>query len=237
MKKSLKFIIYPPLCSHCNKALEINREYDNSYLCPTCFKLGRMYLDLEKDLEFVGGYLVSDDFKYLKTCVAVLEYNEFYKVLLNNYKFGYNKDVAKSFIKIIEPFLEKNINYFEQFDLITCAPLHYLREKYRGFNQSDLLAEQISLIVNKPYYNDILLKTINTPPQTTVDKHMRKTNVANAFTVNSKYDIRHKKILIIDDIFITGYTIMECAKTLLDKGCEEVCGLTLLKSSKNVQKD
>ncbi len=231
MKKTLKFIMYPPLCSNCNKVLEINKYYDNSYLCDACFNLGRSYLDLNKGIVFNDG-----EFKYLKSCVSTLEYNDFYKVLLSNFKFGYNKNVAYSFIKIIEPYLQINKEYFQEFDLITCAPLHRLREKYRGFNQSDLLAEQISIIVNKPYYNDVLIKTINTRPQTTVEKHMRKKNVENAFVVNSKYDVKNKKILLIDDIFTTGNTIEECAKPLVLQGVELVSAFTLLKLSKNVEK-
>ncbi len=229
----LKFVIYPPFCSYCNKTLSVNKEYDESYLCDECLMLGRSYLDLEKNLA-----QNNEDFEYLKSCISVLEYNKFFMELLSNFKFGYNKNVANSYIKIIKPYLQKNKNYFDDFDIITSVPLHPLREKYRGFNQSKLLGELICITLNKQYYNDVLLKIVNTPPQTTVEKHNRKKNVENAFVVNvDKYKVKDKKILLIDDIYTTGNTIEECAKTLILQGAEAVSAFTLLKSSKNVEKD
>ncbi len=233
---NLKFVIYPPLCSYCNKVLKISRDYDKSFLCPTCLKLGRSSLELENKVFEVDEFEKSE-LKYLKNCSAILEYSDFYKVLLSNFKFGYNKNVAKSFAKIIEPYLQKNKYYFDDFDIITSVPLHDLRKKYRGFNQSELLAEQICIIVNKTYYNDVLIKTINTPPQTTVENHMRSENIKDVFVINSDFDVKNKKILLIDDVFTTGNTLNECAKTLMLQGAEVVEALTLLKSSKIVEKD
>ncbi len=236
-KSKLKFVVYPPLCSYCNCVLEIDRNYDNSYLCNQCLNVGRSGLDLEKEIVSESMNFENKEFVYLKNCFSALEYNNFYKVLLSNLKFGYNKNVANSFIKIIEPYLEKNRNYFSEFDIITSVPLHDLRKRYRGFNQSDLLSELICIILNKPYYNDVLIKTVNTLPQTTVEKHMRKKNVENVFGVNNHCDVKNKKILIIDDIFTSGNTIEECARTLMVQGAEAVSAFTLLKSSKNIEKD
>ncbi len=236
-KSKLKFVIYPPLCSCCNVVLDVDRDYDNSFLCPRCLKEGRSGLELEKEIVFEQMNFENKEFEYLKNCISALEYNDFNKVLLSNLKFGYDRNVANSFIKIIEPYLEKNKHYFNDFDIITSVPLHNLRKRYRGFNQSELLGEQICIILNKQYYNDVLIKTVNTPPQTTVEKHKRQKNIENAFVVNSIYNIKGKKILLIDDIFTSGNTIEECARTLILQGVGEVSAFTLLKSSKNVEKD
>ncbi len=237
LRSKLKFVIYPPLCSYCNTVLEINRNYDNGYLCNRCLAVGRSGLEIDTDVVYESMNFENKEFVYLKSCVSALKYNNFYKVLLSNFKFGYNKNVANSFIKIIEPYLVKNKHYFQEFDIITSVPLHFQRKKFRGFNQSELLGELICINLNKKYYNDVLVKTINTPPQTTVEKHMRKRNIENAFVVNSGYNVKNKKILIIDDIFTSGNTLEECARTLILQGAEVVGAFTLLKLSKNIEKD
>ena len=64
-------------------------------------------------------------------------------------------------------------------------------------------------------------------PQTSLSKKERLTNLRRAFAVKDASRITDKRILLIDDVFTTGTTLHECAKTLRKAGSGPVYGLTL----------
>jgi ComF family protein len=61
-------------------------------------------------------------------------------------------------------------------------------------------------------------------------KSQRASNVKNAFKVADKGNVKGKKILLVDDVYTTGSTVNECARTLLRNGAEEVAVLTLARA-------
>lgn len=112
-------------------------------------------------------------------------------------------------------------------DMITAVPLHDNREKDRGYNQSRLLAENISKSVKIPYV-EIADKIVDNPSQTQLGYEKRRENVKGVYKLKSniRRKIKGKKILIIDDIFTTGATVDELSKVLLDGGASEIFVLT-----------
>ncbi|HEX7586089.1 MAG TPA: ComF family protein [Patescibacteria group bacterium] len=127
-------------------------------------------------------------------------------------------------------------------DLIVPVPLHPRRLRWRGFNQSELLANYISENLTPgmkiPVLNDLLIRKKHTTPQMKVRKYSeRKENIQNAFALNPplpsgervgvRGKLKNKKILLIDDIATTGATLNECAKVLKNAGAKKVFGLVL----------
>lgn len=88
----------------------------------------------------------------------------------------------------------------------------------RGYNQSELLAKEIAKILKIKIDSKILRKTKNNIAQSTLKKEQREQNVIGAYKVTNIEKIKHKKILIFDDIYTTGSTVNECAKTLVQVG-------------------
>ena len=82
-------------------------------------------------------------------------------------------------------------------------------------------------IENIEYRNDILIKIRNTAKQSSLNKEQRKENLKNAYVVNNNEYILNKNILIFDDIYTTGSTANECAKTLIEAGAKDVGILTI----------
>lgn len=113
--------------------------------------------------------------------------------------------------------------FLKQVDIIVPIPLFWWKQLWRGYNQALLLAREISEICNIRTA-DVLTRTKNTKTQTRLDEQERRENVRNAFTLKSS-DVKHKKILLVDDVLTTGATMDECARVLKDAGAEKVYSL------------
>jgi ComF family protein len=112
--------------------------------------------------------------------------------------------------------------------------LHAMRLIKRRYNQSDLIGRELSKHYDKiDYIPDALIRVKNTIPQGHKRAKDRKTNVSRAFKINPKHNIEGKKILLIDDVYTTGATLNECAKTLYRAGASEVNCLTLARAVKD----
>jgi len=120
-------------------------------------------------------------------------------------------------------------------DAIIPVPLHPRRLRWRGFNQSELLANHISnnLVANFtiPIKKDWLLRKRFTQPQMKIKKYSeRLDNLQGAFTLNPKTPIQNlqgKTLLLIDDIATTGATLFECAKILKASGAKKVFSVVI----------
>jgi ComF family protein len=115
-------------------------------------------------------------------------------------------------------------------DVILPVPLHPARLRAREFNQSLLLADQLGRYLALPVSATNLVRTAATEPQTTLTRQARLQNLRKAFAVRRPQDIAEKRILLVDDVFTTGTTLNECAKTLRKAGSGPVFALTLART-------
>ena len=114
--------------------------------------------------------------------------------------------------------MQKSIENLKKYDIIIIVPISRQRKKDRGYNQSELVAREISKIIKIPIVPQILYKTKNTVPQSSLNKAQREENAKGAYQVIHINKINGKRILLIDDIYTTGNTVNECAKVLIKKG-------------------
>ncbi len=115
-------------------------------------------------------------------------------------------------------------------DILMPVPLHPARLREREFNQSLLLADRISPVLQRPVSWRNLMRTVDTDPQITLPRSARLRNLHQAFALRVPREVLGKRILIIDDVFTTGTTVNECAKVLLQAGALEVAVLALARS-------
>jgi len=115
-------------------------------------------------------------------------------------------------------------------DLIMPVPLHSARLRTREFNQSLLLADQVARHLTRPVSANNLIRKVATDPQTTLSRQARMRNLRKAFAVRKPHEIVDRRILLIDDVFTTGTTVNECAKTLKKAGAASVTVLTLART-------
>jgi len=104
---------------------------------------------------------------------------------------------------------------FNAVDIILPVPLHPKKQKKRGYNQSEWIANGISESLNKPVSNDNLRRNLHTSTQTRKNRYERWENVDNIFEVTLPDEFAGKHILIIDDVVTTGSTLESCALQLL----------------------
>ncbi len=109
------------------------------------------------------------------------------------------------------------------------VPLHQKRLMFRGFNQAEVLAHHLSALTGHPSME--LLKRIKySKPQAELDGAQRRKNLKEAFQINIMPPT-NATIVLVDDVFTTGSTLNECAKTLKSNGVEWITALTLARSS------
>jgi ComF family protein len=114
-------------------------------------------------------------------------------------------------------------------DLIVPVPLHRYRLWRRRYNQSALLAQAVARQVGIPYRPDVLVRRRATPSQGGLSRAARARNVRAAFWVPrpARTEISGQAVALIDDVFTTGATVEECARTLRAAGARSVFVLTL----------
>ena len=118
----------------------------------------------------------------------------------------------------------------QTFECLMPVPLHPIRLKERGFNQSLLLADRLNRRLKLPLSYTNLVRARATPPQTELTRVERIKNLRRAFSVLRPDEVAGMRILLVDDVFTTGTTINECAKVLRKAGAAEVYGVTLART-------
>ena len=111
------------------------------------------------------------------------------------------------------------------------VPLHPQRLKARGFNQSLLLARELSRLTSFPLSCKNLRRARDTGQQVGLKTDERKRNVAGAFMLENTALFKGKKALLVDDVMTTGATLNECARLLKNAG-SEVFALTVARTVK-----
>lgn len=119
-----------------------------------------------------------------------------------------------------------------QVDTIIAVPLHPERQRQRGYNHAQLLAEVCASLVGVPLSHDIVQRQRVTAAQVGLSASQRLQNMAGAFVCTpaisaSTGALRGRRILIIDDVCTTGATIEACAAPLYAAGAAAVLGLVL----------
>jgi ComF family protein len=103
---------------------------------------------------------------------------------------------------------------FAQFDAIVPVPLHWARFAYRGYNQAEVIAQQLSIMSKKPCIN-LVKRSKRTPFLSSIKVEQRFEMVKSAFEVIDPECIKDRHILIVDDVMTTGATLIAVAKKIV----------------------
>ena len=101
-------------------------------------------------------------------------------------------------------------------DYIVPVPLHKKRLKKRGYNQLTHFGQRLAIHLNAEFIPDLLIKTANTRTQTNKRRFARQSNRKDLYMLNTSVNLRHKHVLLVDDVITTGATIEACANTILN---------------------
>ena len=112
------------------------------------------------------------------------------------------------------------------FDALVPAPLHSARNRGRGYNQSEILANELATHLGCQV-SRCLVRTRSTRQQVGLDRDARHRNVTGAFAVVPAEKVAGKRLVLVDDVMTTGSTLNACAETLGAAGASWVGTLTL----------
>ena len=120
-------------------------------------------------------------------------------------------------------------------DIIIPVPITEKRKRFRSFNQSVLLAQEMQELAGGAFdvRTDIVLRIKERPPQAKLKREERLVNLKGIFALNNKESLIGKKVLILDDVFTTGSTVSEVAKTLKPLNPQAIMVLTFAKTCLN----
>ncbi len=209
--KSLLELFYPNLCLCCaQRSLSQGQSF-----CIPCLHQFPLTNHFEMDdNELVQRFLGRVK---LEAGMALL-YN--YKSglvsgMIHQLKYKRNKFVGSELGILIGDKLKEKDNFIMP-DYILPVPIHPKRRKKRGYNQSEIIGQSISTILNIPMLTDVLFKKISTTTQTKKSRVDRMNNIFKSFSVKNTEQLTGKHILIVDDVMTTGATIEACAESLKD---------------------
>lgn len=200
-----------PICSECWKGIK-------RYSGPSCSICAR---PLISEYSRICGECISDPPEF-STVVSYGLYSDTLAIAINLLKFSGIKRLSRPLAILL---LELDI---PAVDVILPVPMTKKALIERGFNQSLLIAREISKRKGIPLDIDSLLKRKETLPQVGLKAEERLKNLRGAFSVER--DIKGKKVLLVDDVMTTGATLRECSKALLKAGAERITGLVLART-------
>ena len=226
--KALGRALYPEdiTCDVCGAELPAETRYS---LCAAC----TAKLPLIKGHRCLNcGVPINDEADYCLRCqrtesvfrrnIAPLRYDGEGKQLVHMFKFGGKKYLAHLLGAMMA---DEFITSGEAGEIIVPVPMSESEESRRGFNQSALLAADIGERLGIPVL-PALVKAKDTPAQKGLTGKERAENLRGCFSARFADHIRGRRILLVDDVFTTGSTANECARTLLKAKVRSVTVLT-----------
>ncbi|MEI6437967.1 MAG: double zinc ribbon domain-containing protein [Candidatus Omnitrophota bacterium] len=186
----------PPFCLGCGRGL---RTYSEQGLCPDC---------VLQPPDFDGAWVFT-------------RYEPPMTGLIRAFKFHNKTSLRKTFTHIGATFLDRYSPGLGA-DMLIPMPIHPVRLRERGYNQSDLLAHGLSTLTGIPLATGILTKRRFLPRQSDLSRKERWTNIQGAFKIENSSAIKGKHIFLVDDLLTTGATASAAASELKTAGAAKV---------------
>ncbi|MCE5307024.1 MAG: ComF family protein [Acidobacteriales bacterium] len=149
--------------------------------------------------------------------------------LIHLFKYGRVRPLAP----VLGGFLGAALPREERFDVLVPMPLHWVRRWRRGFNQSYLLARELSRRTGIPVVGALRRKR-STASQASLSRAERRRNVRGAFEPRRDADVGGLRVLLVDDVLTTGATANACAAVLKRAGASCVTVLTLARADRRI---
>ena len=140
-------------------------------------------------------------------------------------KFGNRRDYIDFYAEAMVTACEKKLRLWRP-ERIVPVPMHPSKKRKRGFNQSELLAEEISRLTGIPVERKMLRCVKKTSDQKKLGRKERMNNLKGAFEIRS-YPEHLSRILVVDDVYTTGSTMDEVSRILKQAGAGHIFFIVL----------
>lgn len=201
--------IFPPVCFVCDQSM----AEPFPVVCGDCSSKLQFITKEQTD-----NYLKRITKKYFDSLYIAFEFTEIFQQMIHLLKYQGVLNIAKIFADQLNP--EFRATELTKYNLIIPVPLHPVKFRERGYNQSQELGKHLSNFLQVEFSNRVLKRIKNTQSQTRLNLAQRTDNVAGAFEVIS--EVSGLNIILVDDVITTGSTVNECSKILKNKGAGKI---------------
>ncbi len=215
-------LFFPRVCISCDRALNSVEEH----ICLPC-RLGLPLTNYHQ----IKDNPIAQKLSYTANVKQAFAFLKYYRKgiaqkILQELKYQGNSDIG---ILMGEWFGEELVNsgMKSDFDVIIPIPLHSLKQRRRGYNQSEMIAQGLENRLDARMRVDILSRKVYTETQTKKGKSERWTSTVEIFSVDQSVSLSEKNVLVLDDVITTGATVESAVITLqqLDPKSISVCAL------------
>lgn len=228
LKEYLLDMIYPKTCPVCGRIPDGNvsvcvncKGKFPSIKGPRCMKCSKPILNGEAEY----CYDCMEKSHHYVCGKALWIYDDMMKRSIARFKYKGSLEYAQVYG---EEIVRQHGNWVRNHgDILVPVPLHKKKEKIRGYNQAEILADAIGRRLQLPIDRDMLYRSRDTRPQKELNDKERLANLSEAFQINKGKRYLPERIMLVDDIYTTGSTIEACTNALQKAGIREVYFLSI----------
>jgi ComF family protein len=223
---ALRMFFFPPVCPACQTVMESSSQA----ICQACRSVLRSVKETDTIYRRAIQRLCGDGLISGAISLYHFEKGGPVQALVHTLKYGHGADIGLLLGKelgrrLLGQKLPADIRG------IIPVPLHRVKERERGYNQSAYLARGIAGVIGSPVLAHEVRRNRYTDSQTSLTRDQRRDNVAGAFCVG-RSECRTLKgggVILVDDVITTGSTVRSCAAVLRGAGVEDlyVCSVGL----------
>lgn len=222
-----KLYLDGPVCSACGKEL---LAHIRGGMCPECEKTS---VKLGTDICGKCGRVLANEAEFCDTCIrnerafvrarSCYVYEGAPKKFVYRLKFGGRRYLAAF---IAEAMVDRYLDCDFECDCVVAVPLSAKRKRKRGYNQAELIAEELSSRLKLPLIDGALVKTKENKSQAKLKRREREENVRGVYEVTSPETFKGRRVLVVDDVMTTGATLGEVSRVLYKAKARSVEALT-----------
>jgi ComF family protein len=191
---------------------------------PQCHRCGEPHGGLTEPCRVCAGW--PETFDPVRSAVWL---DDPARAAIHHLKYGGWRRVAESLGRVMQAAVEG-----AEDAVLVPIPLARGRLRRRGYNQAEALAQALGSLTGRLVRTDLLCRTRETTTQTALAPEARQANVRDAFELSPAAQAVIRRggfpVILVDDVFTTGATLLAAASVLLEGGMKHVGAVTFARA-------